>query len=196
MIQLATTVAIGSGVKLIRLSLYLHVSVACARLLAWPPDTSITHWYSTAWYMLDSRLLSSGAPTAQLPMSSNSPEKLIASFAGARKVGRSTWYTLFAHARLPRFSGELGNFCKIYFVTLTSVCQSISPVWKMPAIDHVPLKRWRGNDENTQLFTCKNYSPICPFQVNTVTREWCNLSLFKVHRLSWTRRYKPLLSKR
>ena len=76
------------------------------------------------------------------------------------------------------FSGELGNFCKIYSVTLSSICQSISPVWKMPAIDHALSKRWRGSDENTQLFACKNYSPICPFQVNTVAREGCNLSLW------------------
>ena len=52
--------------------------------------------------------------------------KGIASFPGAQKIGGSTWYTLFAHA--PGFSGELGNFGKIYSVTLTSVCQSISPV--------------------------------------------------------------------
>ena len=78
----------------------------------------------------------------------------------------------------PGFSGELGNFHKIYSVTLTSVCQSISLVWTMPAIDHDLLKRWRGNDENTQHFTCKNFSPVHSFQVNTVAREWCNLSLW------------------
>ena len=78
----------------------------------------------------------------------------------------------------PSFSGELGNFRKIYSVTLTSVCQLISPVWKMPGIDHALSKRWRGSDENMQLFACKNYLPVCPFQVNTVAREWCNLSLW------------------
>ena len=103
----------------------------------------------------------------------------LASFQGARKVGRSTWYTLFAHVRLPTFfSGKLRNFRKINSVTLTLACQSISPVWKMPAIDHALSKRWWGSDENTQLFTCKNYSPVCPFQVNTVASEWCNLSLW------------------
>ena len=45
----------------------------------------------------------------------------LALFPGARKVGRSSWYTLFVHVRLsPGFSGELGNFRKIYSVTLTS----------------------------------------------------------------------------
>ena len=41
----------------------------------------------------------------------------------------------------PGFSGEIGNSRKIYSVTLTSLCQMISPVWKMPAIDHAPSKR-------------------------------------------------------
>ena len=29
--------------------------------------------------------------------------KLVASFPGAQKIGGSAWYSLFAHARLPRF---------------------------------------------------------------------------------------------
>ena len=101
----------------------------------------------------------------------------VTSFPGARKIGGSTWYTLCMRGS-PGFSGELGNFRKIYSVTLTSVFQSISPVWKMPAIDHAPSKLWWESDKNTQLFACKNYSPVCPFQVNTVAREWCNLSLW------------------
>ena len=75
----------------------------------------------------------------------------------------------------PGFSGELGNFRKIYSVTLTSV---LSSRFLRPATDHAPSKRWQESDENAQLFTCKNYSPVCPFQVNTVAREWCNLSLW------------------
>ena len=94
-----------------------------------------------------------------------------------KKSERAPGTHMFAHARFPRFSGELGNFRKIYFVTLNLVCQSISPLWKMPAIDHAQSKRWRRSDEDTQLFACKNYSPVCPFQVNTA-RDWCNLSLW------------------
>ena len=52
-------------------------------------------------------------------------------------------------------------------VALTSTSESISPICKMPAINHAMGKRWRGSDESSQLIACRNYSCICPLQENT-----------------------------
>ena len=101
----------------------------------------------------------------------------IALFPGARKLGVSGTHCL-RMCGSPGFSGELGNFCKICSITLSSVCQSISLVWKMLAIDLLRQNDDTGSDGNTQPFACKSYSPVCPFQVNTVACERCNLCLW------------------
>ena len=46
----------------------------------------------------------------------------IALFPGARKLGVSGTHCLRMRG-FPGFSGELGNFCKICSITLSSVCQ-------------------------------------------------------------------------
>ena len=69
----------------------------------------------------------------------NIQRMLAALFLGIWKIRASAWYT---GSCMPGLSGELGDFCKIYFIILTSVTQSISPVWKMP-----PLTIHFGNSD-------------------------------------------------
>ena len=78
----------------------------------------------------------------------------------------------------PRISGNLEISQKTCSVTLTSARHTDFSRIKDAATDHALCGRRQGSDEGTRFFACRNCPCIHPLQLNTLARDWHNLSLW------------------
>ena len=111
------------------------------------------------------------------------------------QADKRAWYTLFAHGQFSQDFWEFGNSRKICSITLTSAKHADFSHKKMPATDPALCRRWQGSNKSTQLFACKSYPQVCPFQL-TLWHMNDAIFSFEVHRSPRTKQCRPLPSKR
>ena len=78
----------------------------------------------------------------------------------------------------PRISGNLEIFHKTCSVTLTSVRHTHFSRIKDAATDYSLCGQWRGSDEGTRLFACRNCPRVHLLQLTASAPDWRNLSLW------------------